>query len=97
MKQSLKKKGGDGMIKKLEPFISECDVKQKINEIIRTINLLSGMVNLNTPLNKNGTWIPGTIVDEDIDPIFFDVNTPPPLIKQRPINLISELEDRLCR
>ena len=96
------------MIEKMDTLIFESEIRQKINEIIDTVNSLSALswaVKPGMPLN--GTWMPGPIVDEDIDPIFLEVHTPPPIkadditkvndVYRKTNNLISELEDRLCR
>lgn len=80
------------MIDKITRHNNISEFIEKINEIIDTINSMSPTLRASMPLNN--TWMPGSVVDDDIDPIFFQVYTPP-VIKS--VNLISELEDRLCR
>ena len=56
----------------------EVVLAKKINEIIDILNSISGMVKAGLPLNSS-TWMPGppVIDEEDIDPIFLEVHTPP--------------------
>ena len=85
------------MIEKLPIFneiMATYAIREKINEIIDVLNSTSSTVKAGMPLN--GTCLPGPIImdEEDIDPIFLEVHTPPERAKD---NLISELEDRMCR
>ena len=80
------------MIKKMETLIFENEIREKINEIIDVLNCMA--LNAKHGMPPGGTWMPGPVVDEDIDPIFLEVHTPP---KREKDNLISELEDRMCR
>ena len=83
------------MIKKMETLIFENEIREKINEIIDVLNCMA--LNAKHGMPPGGTWMPGPVVDEDIDQIFLEVHTPPVPIDQKEGNLILELEDRMCR